>query len=65
MVNDGMECCTVVLRWGAGALRGGRLGRARLPVDARREMKKYKPMQCMKNIATCQVKLDAACFQPK
>ena len=39
MVNDGVECCTVVLRWGAGALRGGRLGRARLPVDARRDMK--------------------------
>ena len=25
--------------WGAGALRGGRLGRARLPVDAWRDMK--------------------------
>jgi len=40
--------------WGAGALRGGRLGRARLPVDARRDMEK-KSMQCMKSIATCQV----------
>jgi len=40
VINDGVECCTAVLWWGAGALRGGRFGRARLPVDARRDMKK-------------------------
>ena len=48
--------------WGADALRGGRLGRARLPVDARRYMK-IKTNADIKNVSTCQVKRRRGMFQ--
>jgi len=38
-------------RWEAAALRGGRLGRARLPVDALRDLK-IKPMLRLKHAAS-------------
>ena len=47
--------------WEADALRGGRLGRA---CHAQWDMKK-NTNAVHKNISTCQVKRDAACFKPE
>jgi len=60
------DCRKHGVAWGGGRRAPGWTARARAPARGRPQgHENKKPMQCMKNIAMCQMKLDAACFKSK